>query len=102
MDLNETGWEGADWIHPAQYRDRWWALQHTFRHRIWLVEWLSASQEILCSTELVTRQRWYFWISDGEESYVRKIYIRNHKGRQMMKANKKMGWLKEVLMKINR
>jgi hypothetical protein len=22
MDLNETGWEGADWIHPAQYRDR--------------------------------------------------------------------------------
>jgi hypothetical protein len=23
MDLKETGWEGVDYIHLAQYRDRW-------------------------------------------------------------------------------
>jgi hypothetical protein len=23
MDLEETGWEGINWIHLAQYRDSW-------------------------------------------------------------------------------
>jgi hypothetical protein len=26
MDLREIGFEDVDWIHLAQYRDRWWAL----------------------------------------------------------------------------
>jgi hypothetical protein len=26
MDLNEKGWEGMDWIHLAQDRDKWWAV----------------------------------------------------------------------------
>jgi len=25
-DLREIVWEGVDWIHLAQDRDRWWAL----------------------------------------------------------------------------
>jgi hypothetical protein len=27
MDLRETGWEGVEWIHLAQYRDRWLAVE---------------------------------------------------------------------------
>jgi hypothetical protein len=23
MDIKETGWEGMDWIHVAQDRDKW-------------------------------------------------------------------------------
>jgi hypothetical protein len=26
MDLRETGWEGVEWIHLAQDRDRWRAV----------------------------------------------------------------------------
>jgi hypothetical protein len=26
MDLQETGWEGKEWIDVAQDRDRWWTL----------------------------------------------------------------------------
>jgi hypothetical protein len=26
MDLRGTGWEGVEWIHLAQVRDRWWVL----------------------------------------------------------------------------
>jgi ribosome biogenesis protein Nip4 len=26
MDLREIGWGSVDWIHLAQYRDRWWAV----------------------------------------------------------------------------
>jgi hypothetical protein len=26
MDLREIGWGGVEWIHPAQDRDRWWAV----------------------------------------------------------------------------
>jgi hypothetical protein len=26
MDLKEVGWEGVDWIHMAQDRDRWLAV----------------------------------------------------------------------------
>jgi hypothetical protein len=26
MDLRETGWEGVDWIHLAQYNDQWRVL----------------------------------------------------------------------------
>jgi hypothetical protein len=26
MDLRETGWEGVDWIHLAQDREKWQAL----------------------------------------------------------------------------
>jgi len=28
-NLRETGWEGVDWNHLAQVRDRWWALVDT-------------------------------------------------------------------------
>jgi hypothetical protein len=26
MDLRETGWEGVEWMHLTQNRDKWWAL----------------------------------------------------------------------------
>jgi hypothetical protein len=26
--LKEKGWECVDWIHKAQYRDSWWALDN--------------------------------------------------------------------------
>jgi hypothetical protein len=29
VDLKEIAWEGVDWIHLAQDRDRWWALVNT-------------------------------------------------------------------------
>jgi hypothetical protein len=29
MDMKEKGLEGADWIHLAEDRDRWWALVKT-------------------------------------------------------------------------
>jgi hypothetical protein len=29
MDLREIGWDGMDWIDPAQDRDQWWALVNT-------------------------------------------------------------------------
>jgi hypothetical protein len=29
MDLTEIGWEGVDWIHLAEDRDRWWAVVNT-------------------------------------------------------------------------
>jgi hypothetical protein len=29
MDVREIVWEGADWIHLDQDRDRWRALVHT-------------------------------------------------------------------------
>jgi hypothetical protein len=29
MDLKETGWEDADWIHVVQYRDQWRAVVNT-------------------------------------------------------------------------
>jgi len=29
MNLREIGWEGVDWIHLAQDRDKWWALVNT-------------------------------------------------------------------------
>jgi hypothetical protein len=29
MDLREIGFEGVDWIHVAQGRDRLWALVNT-------------------------------------------------------------------------
>jgi hypothetical protein len=31
MDLREIGWEGVDWMHLAQDRDKWQALLNTFR-----------------------------------------------------------------------
>jgi hypothetical protein len=43
MDLWEIGLEGVEWIHPAQYRDRWRALVNTVMNlrvlalRSWLV-----------------------------------------------------------------
>jgi len=27
--FKETGWEGVDWMHPAQDRDQWRALEDT-------------------------------------------------------------------------
>jgi hypothetical protein len=29
MDLRKTWWEGVDWIHLAQERDRWRSLVNT-------------------------------------------------------------------------
>jgi hypothetical protein len=29
QDLREIGWDGMDWIHLAQDRNRWWALVST-------------------------------------------------------------------------
>jgi hypothetical protein len=29
MDLREVGWEGVDWIHLSEDRDRWQALVNT-------------------------------------------------------------------------
>jgi hypothetical protein len=29
MDLREIEWEGVDWIHPAQDRDKWRVLMKT-------------------------------------------------------------------------
>jgi len=29
MELRETGWEGVDWIHLAQVRYQWRALENT-------------------------------------------------------------------------
>jgi hypothetical protein len=26
MDLREIGWEGVEWIHLPQERDRWWVV----------------------------------------------------------------------------
>jgi hypothetical protein len=26
-DLREIGWEGVDWMHGAQYRDQWGAVE---------------------------------------------------------------------------
>jgi hypothetical protein len=30
MDIGETGWEGVEWIHLAQDRDRWQVLVNTW------------------------------------------------------------------------
>jgi hypothetical protein len=29
MDLRKTGWEGVDWIHQAQDKDKWRAVVNT-------------------------------------------------------------------------
>jgi hypothetical protein len=29
IDLREIGWEGVDWIHLAQDKDKWWAYVKT-------------------------------------------------------------------------
>jgi hypothetical protein len=29
MELREIEWEGVDWIHLAQDRDKWWAVVNT-------------------------------------------------------------------------
>jgi hypothetical protein len=33
MDLREIGWNGVDWIEPAQDRDQWRALVNTVMNR---------------------------------------------------------------------
>jgi hypothetical protein len=57
----ETGWEGVDWMQLVQNRDQWWVLGNTVMslHVLWktgilLAEWLLASQEGLCSLELLS------------------------------------------------
>jgi hypothetical protein len=35
MDLKEIGWDGMDWIHLAQDRDRWMALEITVMN-LWI------------------------------------------------------------------
>jgi hypothetical protein len=29
MYLREMGWEGADWMHLAEVKERWWAFVNT-------------------------------------------------------------------------
>jgi hypothetical protein len=29
MDFREINWEVVDWMHVAQVRDQWWALEST-------------------------------------------------------------------------
>jgi len=29
MNLKQTGWQGADWTHLGEDRDKWWALVNT-------------------------------------------------------------------------
>ena len=61
MDLHEVGWGGMDWTDLAQDRDRWQALVnavmnlqvHKMLRIFGLAEDLLASQEGLCSMELV-------------------------------------------------
>jgi hypothetical protein len=36
LDLREIGWEGVDWIHLAQDRDRWRALVNTVT-KLWVL-----------------------------------------------------------------
>jgi len=59
MNLREIGWNEVDWVHVIQNRDQWWALvcRHQWasgfrniRRIFWPAEWLSASEELLCST----------------------------------------------------
>jgi hypothetical protein len=64
MDLREIGWEVVDWIHLAQDRGYWWVLVNTVmniwihksRITYWAVERPLASQERLCSMELVNHE----------------------------------------------
>jgi hypothetical protein len=61
MDLHEVGWGGMDWTDLAQDRDRWQVLVnavmnlqvHKMLRIFGLAEDLLASQEGLCSMELV-------------------------------------------------
>jgi hypothetical protein len=36
MDLTDTGWEGVEWVHLAQDRDRWWACWNTVMN-LWVL-----------------------------------------------------------------
>jgi len=54
MNLRGIGWEGVDWMHLTQDRDQWRALVNIYLQGILLpAEWLLASQEVLCSMELL-------------------------------------------------
>ena len=61
MDLHEVGLEGLDWTDLAEDRDRWQAPLNAemnlwvdkMRGISWLAEDLLASQEGICSTDLV-------------------------------------------------
>jgi hypothetical protein len=39
MDLEEIGWEGVDWIHLAQDRDRWRAVVNAVMNLRVLAPW---------------------------------------------------------------
>jgi hypothetical protein len=34
VNVKEIGWEGIDWIHLAQDRDRWWAVVNMIK-KLW-------------------------------------------------------------------
>jgi hypothetical protein len=36
MDLREMGWEGVEWIHLTQDRDRWWVLMNMVMN-LWIL-----------------------------------------------------------------
>jgi hypothetical protein len=62
--LQEMGYKRVDWIHLAQYRVQWRALVNTVINlrvplkagKFWRGELPSASQEELCSVQLVGQQ----------------------------------------------
>jgi hypothetical protein len=63
MDLGVMWWENVDWIHLSQDRGQWWAVVNLQLHKkgeiSWSSERLLASQEGLCSLELVILQYCY-------------------------------------------
>ena len=66
MDLKEMGWDCVDWAYITHDKDKWQAvvnkatnlLYFTKQGIFWLDQKLSASQEGLCSMQLV--QNWTF------------------------------------------
>jgi hypothetical protein len=42
IDLREVGWEGVEWIHLAQDRDKWQALVNTIMKLVLRERWETA------------------------------------------------------------
>jgi hypothetical protein len=56
MDLREIGWMGVEWIHLAQYRDRWRAVVNAMMNPRVLAPWhlfLEAYLQLLQVAEIL-------------------------------------------------